>query len=131
MDPELRELLYTALKDDAPFMALIPGGLTEFSAFTEAPKVKPFAVLKAEPTQHAIVTRGIGSTRPFTLWVHDVPGDYLKIDSALDQAEMVLEGIPHHGSFLEIVRTDSSGDLADPEMGTILRYARFGVVVTV
>jgi hypothetical protein len=126
----LRERIYSALWKDQEFHDLIPGELWAYSAFDKVPETKPFAVLRWEFGSSGLVSRGIGSTKPLALWAHDLPGDYARIDHILDRAQRVLEALPHGDDFLECRRLDTSPDLEDIEMGTILRYTRFGVATT-
>jgi hypothetical protein len=126
----LRERIYTALWTDGDWPNLVPGELWQYSSFDQVPETKPFAVIRWDFGQSGIVHRGIGSTKAFSIWAHDIPGDYVRIDQILDRAQQILEALLNEDDFLECRRLDTSPDLEDPEMGTILRYSRFGVVTT-
>jgi hypothetical protein len=64
----------------------------------------------------------------FLLFVHDVPGDYLRIDQILKIVKDLFHNAVDAPSGVNICKwVDHSEDLKDPDMGTITRYSRFRI----
>jgi hypothetical protein len=93
------------------------------------PPVKPYAVLRQSLLGGVGTMRTDSPTQPkakyWQLWVHDEPGDFRRIDLALDAAERVFKSIPHQGNFLEMRFVETSEDLVDDELGDIVKFSRF------
>ncbi len=83
----MRRLVYNLFKTNAPFMALLPGGLYGDRVEFAIPEAKPFGVLT-----HEGPLPGVSRHRQYrsVLWVHDEPGDYTRIDAVLRAAEVLL-----------------------------------------
>lgn len=135
MDPEPRELIVSELTTDVSLLTIGEWGVGEdwlfqFGSFNQAPAVRPFVVLKFQFTSENEAARGVGRTKPFQLWVHDTPGDFLRIDRIIDRAQVLLLTVPNQGDFIEFSSLGASDEFQDEEMGTILRYATFGMVAS-
>lgn len=122
----MRRLVYNLLSTNAPFMALLPGGLFGDRAEFPVPLEKPFGVLL-----HEGPLPGVRSHRQYrsALWVHDEPGDYTKIDEVLRAAEILLVAavpVSLNGVWLNDVQwTGVSGDLSDDARRTNVKNTNF------
>lgn len=63
-----------------------------------------------------------------TLWVHDDPGDYLRIDSILLACQKELIGQVSDTSGIFCQWQGNSGDQADDVRGTIVRNAEYRLI---
>lgn len=131
-----RAWVHDVLSADVDLAALVGARIFQGESLDSAPKTKPFLIWR------------FGNTSPdndvpqarrqyVTLYAHDEakPGEYSRIDKVQDAAikAMVTAGLSHPAKkankivavrFLEL-----SADFDDREMGTILRYSRFQIVL--
>lgn len=125
-----RAWFYDQMADDAGFMALAPGGVHASTKLQEAPELKPFLMYRA--IAHRPRNRGddadITREETFLLFVHDVPGSYVKIDALLEalRTKYVNRKDTDNG-ISRCFWVEDSEDFRDEDMGTILRYARITV----
>lgn len=108
----------------APVTAIVPAAsILGAGSIEENVKNRPFIIVKV----------GVELPGPFpgstvqslTLWVHDDPGDYMKIDSILKATRDALEGaVPESGGVVCRWMGDSV-DLADEGFKTICRNQTF------
>lgn len=129
-DTNWRTWAYQRLSQDAAFTALVPvASIYGAGSITEPPQEKPFCVIKlgAElPGPFPGVSR-----QRVALYVHDEPGDYLAIGTALAAARTALIGA--EGSVGQVVALGAVAcawqgdgpDLADPDFGTIFRTSDY------
>lgn len=125
-----RSWVYGRMTGDATLMALLPGGVHSTTKIRETPHEKPFIMYRV--IAHRPESRGddrdLTNNENFLLFVHDVPGDYLKIDAILARLKELFQNAKDEaagvsrGTWLE-----DSEDFRDEDMGTIMRYARFQV----
>jgi hypothetical protein len=122
----MRKIVYKVLKDNAEFMALLPGGLYGDRALEGTPSAKPFAVLTFEGP-----TPGVGRHlrgRAY-LWIHDNVGDFTRIDSVHKAARDLLESLPpiaFAGEWLTLAEWEgNSTDLFDDARGTNVKSAGY------
>lgn len=95
----------------------------EASSLNEVPGHRPFATYRMH-TDFPL-ERGLARREYSQVWVNDDPGDYLRIDDALNKIRRAVEGWPSHDDFLEARWIETGVDLKDDVMGTINRYIRF------
>lgn len=131
MDP--RSWLYQREIASVGLMALLGEGaasILAFQSFKSVPSKKPFVVNKSSTTQPELKDDGrtIAAHTNFQVWVHDDPGDYLAIDAVLKELKGVIEDSAGDETVIRGEWLETSEDLEDSEMGTILRYCRFRVV---
>lgn len=113
------------MMNDATLTSLVTGGIHESTSLNGAPASKPFIMYRV--IAHRPDLRGDDSNKAnketFLFHVHDVPGDYMRIDNVLLRIKAlfsaVSEGDVICGEWLE-----DSEDFRDEDMGTILRYSR-------
>lgn len=105
-------------------------GVLQVRSVTETPRQKPFVAHRVGSPTPLVKDDNLtlAMETPVQVWVHDRPGDYLLIDSILAEIRGVLEVAPAAGSFIQAGWIEDSEDLADPEMGTILRWSRYRLV---
>lgn len=96
------------------------------------PDEKPFIVIKFEPEEPGPF-EGVTKSR-VGLWHHDEPGDYLAIGQALAATKAALVGAGARvGQVAQVGAVACrwmgySGDLADPDLGTIYRTSTFDLL---
>lgn len=128
----MRDWLHGLLSGDVTLSALLPGGVGAFQATQDIPEDKPFLRhrlgVSASLVKDDNVTKLVST--PAQIWVHDRPGDYMAIDAALQRCRTLVEGALgtvtnklYRAEWLEV-----SEDLNDPQMGTILKYARIRII---
>ena len=127
---EPRIWLHSTLSGYAPLMAIIQSVLQGQSLLT-ADIPKPYLVHRfGNETDENLAEVDVYPRKMyFQVYVHDIPGDYIRIDSLVELvkaafrsqtiASAAVAGV-HHIRYLE-----TSRDLSDPELGTIFRYIRF------
>lgn len=110
-------------------MGLPPGATFQANA-VETPQMRPFIVIRWDEKVRAFADRG---TYTVTVWVHDEPGDYGRIDKMLERIKFVLGNAMHvPGSDDRILTcvdwSGDSADLYDDGWDTITKNAGFLVV---
>lgn len=118
-----------ALEGDEALGALLGDGESVYQRNSfdhEAPPDNPPWIIYAMGVEGQ---SGISALRAYTspveLWVHDVKGDYDRIDRIIDRARIVLEAVSSGEGLTEIRYTGRSHDLEDLDMDTILRFGTF------
>lgn len=134
----LRSFVFTLLTVDSTLNSL---GFTEDSVFTshdeDTPQVRPFMILRWGNTDVGLNDwdTGVGSNlRRLTVWAHDNPGDYVRIDQCLSRVRDVLTSV--HGAYTgtigkyvgQIDWNGDSDDLKDDIVGTITRNSSYTIV---
>lgn len=121
-----REWAYQKISTDPDFQAIfVPEAILGAGSLTERPNARPYMVLKFGNT-----TPNIGGST-FTelfVWVHDEPGDYGRIDSALRLVRAKLSGQVSDPSGISCNWQGDSVDLADDTFGTITRNSSYQLV---
>lgn len=125
-----RAWLYGKITSDSGTTALIPGGMHASTSLDKTPAEKPFIMYRL--IAHRPGSRGddldITRDENYLLFVHDVPGDYLKIDAILEQLKTLLVNAKDvEAGVARVTWLEDSEDFRDEDMGTILRYARVQV----
>jgi hypothetical protein len=127
----VRELVTTRLTTDP---ALNSDGINLESTFLrhdkDTPQVRPLMVLRWQDTSPGLSTV---NQRNLQIWVHDVPGDYTRIDRILKRVRIVLEsivGVNAGDAASWVTQIDWKGDsddLDDDEAVTFCRNSNFTV----
>ena len=126
----MRYHLYQAMVSNPDLLAIFQGGdgvvrIYEASSVNAVPP-RPFCTYRMH-TDFPL-NRGLGRREYSQIWVHDNPGDYLRIDDALNKIRRAVEAWPSskaNADFLEARWIETGVDLKDDVMGTITRYIRF------
>lgn len=97
-----------------------------------APRVRPFVALRfgAETPELSDGDRPSATSTRLTVYVHDDPGDYLRIARILGNVRSVFAGnaTGMTGGGIMGVWEGDSGDLSDDLYGTIMKYGEFRLV---
>lgn len=143
-----RVWVYDQMVDDAALMVLVgttvvddndtpldPGDDTttivprvyQSTSLNAAPHEKPFIMYRQ--TSDVQNFRGddgdVIRQKGYMIFAHDVPGDYMRIDTVIDRLRVLFGDVTDQAE--GVVRStwlETSDDLRDEDMGTILKYGR-------
>lgn len=127
----MRKLVWSLLSSDAQMIA---DGINADSLLGEqsvdTPQLRPFGVLRWGENERGV---GASSVRTLTVWFHDEPADYARIDRLIKRAKVVLESAvamreTGGGWLTQADWSGDSADLADDAYGTIVRNTSFRVI---
>lgn len=114
-----RTLVYERLAADSAVTAI--AGDRIFSTLENAPSLRPFVVIRVDPT----VKDRVGDFQDATIWVHDEPKGYTVIDQLIAAIKSALVGPVHDPDGVLVEWQGDSGDLADDVWGTVLRTSSY------
>lgn len=127
----VREVVTTRLTSDSAMNTEgINLGSTFLSHDKDTPQVRPLMVLRWQDTAPGLSTV---NQRNLQVWVHDVPGDYTRVDRILRRVRTLLTtmfGVNAGDVDSWITQIDWKGDsddLSDDEAVTFCRYSNFTV----
>lgn len=127
----VREVVTTRLTSDSAMNTEgINLGSTFLSHDKDTPQVRPLMVLRWQDTAPGLSTV---NQRNLQVWVHDVPGDYTRVDRILRRVKTLLTtmfGVNAGDVDSWITQIDWKGDsddLSDDEAVTFCRYSNFTV----
>lgn len=128
-----REWVEQALKTGPGMADYCAGRVIQSESLNRAPKTKPFLIFKLGNTSRD--NRVHTARRQYlTVYVHDEadPGEYTRIDAGVDLVIAAIEGAAPSPEDHIIVAEwlETSADFDDKELGTILRYVRFSIVLS-
>lgn len=94
---------------------------------------KPFGVYRISGSGPTLTRRSKSKEVRVELWVHDVPGSYLRIDKLLNELETTFDAVVHasaaEGESISQMAYDSrSPDLDDSGFGTICKAVIFTAI---
>lgn len=113
-----RTWVYDRLTNDSEVTSIVPAfSWHAASALESAPESKPFGVIKFGPVVSRIVT--VQQTN-VAIWVHDHPGSFLLIDSAMIAVGHALRDPIEDGS-IGVDVGEISEDFSDDILGTITK----------
>jgi hypothetical protein len=131
----VRDVILAALLGDATLAGL---GVSDGAVLTgdvDTPTERPFLQLRYGPTTPGPARGGVGpNMRDLTIWVHDVPNDYTRIDKIIQQIKVVMLALEAEQSaltdgWLVVVEwVGDSDDLADDGHRTITRNTSYRIV---
>jgi len=130
---DVRSWQQAKLAGDATLVGMLGAGaasVVSVSSFESVPEAKPFVVhrLGLSVPELRDDNRTVTMTTPASYWIHDLPGDYLRIDGIANKIQEILELSTPDSLVIQANWQDTSEELRDPEMGTILRVVRFRLV---
>lgn len=130
-----RVWLYQRLiQADSPMPAWCGDRMFQGESMDGPPKTKPFLIYRMGNTSADNQLRWRARRQYFTVYLHDEakPGDYTRIDEGISALIPWLEGSPPapDSGILEVHWLETSADFDDREMGTILRYVRFQLILS-
>lgn len=121
-----RTWIHQTLIGAVPVTTLVPAARIFGSGSVQGvPKDKPFIILTFGARVAPIPT---AHRQTVTVWVHDEPGDYLRIDQILAEIRSVLEGQVSSAGAIGCRWSGDSTDLADDAYGTITRNSSYDLV---
>lgn len=128
-DAALTALLYTGA-DEVPANA--EDAVFESHSLENTPDHKPFVVHDMGNDTSERLAEGHSAHRQFvTIYVHDdKESDYTLIDQVIQRIKELLDNAPSSAGFGIIAChfLETSRDLEDDQMGTLVKYARFQIV---
>lgn len=132
-DATWREWVYQKLIADVGVTAIVPvASIYGGGSVTAPPANKPFIVIR-QGTEVRGPYPGISATT-VSVWVHDEPGDYLRIGQALKAIRAALVGAGGHTAATPGATggvacrwAGESDDLADDFLKTIVRNASYSL----
>lgn len=125
----MKAVILEMFRPDEALMTLIPeDNWYERSAITSIPTENRFAVLAGAGT-----LPGIGGYRvqSYEIWVHDRPGTYDNINTAIERMVELLDGKSSESAFGSVMSFEyvgESADLEDPDFRTVTRSLSLRVV---
>lgn len=128
-----RVWVYQTLIAAEPLTNIFGDRMFQGESLDGAPKTKPFLIYRmgnTSPDNDLHVAR----RQYLTVYCHDEaqPGDYTRIDEGIQTVMDVFQAAPPAPEYhlLECRWLENSSDQDDREMGTILRYARFQLILS-
>ena len=142
----MRVWLYGQLKADpglgnlediiAPFLSpgeILENRVTQGESLSDRLGGKPFIFYTiGNATDERLSETSIAYTQFFQIYVHDVPADYQTIDKIVKRIIKKLHGSSGQATGYDILNVrylETSRDLDDVTLGTIMRYIRFQATV--
>lgn len=127
-----RTWAYTRLTQNAPLAAVVPAAdVYGAGSLLGAPERRPFIALRfgAETPELRDDEKPVATSTGLTVYMHDDPGDYMRITTGLLLVRNALQGQVVDGvnGICAIWQTDSP-DLSDDTFKTILRYSEYRLV---
>lgn len=129
-DPALRDILFAGddpLPDDAE------DSVYGSHSLEGVPERKPFVVHDmGNDTSERLSDDSTAHRQFVTIYVHDVGYDYTRIDQVIAELKSLLNNPPSAPGFgvMTCHYLETSRDLEDDQMGTIVKYARFQIIGT-
>lgn len=121
---------YQRMNSDAPLAALTPGGIHASTKLEKTPHQKPFIMYRQ--TSDVSFMRGDDRDQcrrlGYMVFCHDVPGSYMQIDTLIDRLRFLFaDVVDQPNSIIKSIYVETSDDLRDEDMGTIMKYARLEI----
>jgi hypothetical protein len=100
-----------------------------FAGDVDTPEPRPYGVLRWGTTSPGM---DVSRSRVLTVWFHDEPNDYTRIDSIIHRVRQILEGTyaakTEIGWITDVSWLTDSDDLTDDATRTICRNSTFTIV---
>lgn len=129
----MRVWVYQTLKLSGLWIG-VEGRFYQTSMMTKVPDEPPYAYYRMGISRPALHSDHSTALTPFQIFVHDVPGDYSRIETLLAQARTALTSVPAlvpEPRLIQCTFLELSGDVPqDPTTGTIAKSARFNLAHT-
>lgn len=126
--------LYQRMISDVPLLTAMPGGIHQSTSLNATPHAKPFIMYRQTSDIELFRGDDVNACRQlgYMIFVHDIPGDYLRIDTCLEHLKRLFQDTNDQAN--GIVRSrwiETSDDIRDEDMGTIMKYGRTQVTYRV
>ena len=133
----IRQWLYDTLLNDPNLSAVVGDRIFQGESMTSAQITKPYLVYRlGNDTDENFGGEGRTDPQPhrtfFQVYIHDEPGDYDVIDNAvrlIKNAFRAVGGSPEDG-IMAVRYLETSRDMDDADLATILRYCRFQFILS-
>lgn len=129
----LRTWCYQTMTGSQPILDIVNNRIFQGESLDGAPRVKPFLVYRLGNTSPDNRVRQ-ARRQYLTVYCHDEahPGDYSVIDDMVDAVIKTFDQAPPAPEvhLMEAKWLETSADFDDREMGTILRYVRFHLILS-
>lgn len=126
----MRVWVYQTLKLSGLWTA-INERVYQTSMMTKVPEEPPYAYYRMGLSRPALHSDHAASITPFQIIIHDVPGDYMRIEELLALAKVGLTSIPAlvpEPRLIQCTWLETSEDVPqDPMTGTIAKSARYNL----
>ena len=134
----MRTWLYSTLTNDLALASLLGVDLTGLAArvfqgesLDTRLTPKPYLVYTlGNKTDELLSEEDTAARQFFTIFIHDDPFDFARVDSIVSRVKSLLSLNQVKSSGIIMVRhLETSRDLDDSTLGTILRYVRFQAIM--
>lgn len=126
-----RVWMHQTLANNAGVQALVGDRVIPAENFHRRPEIAPFIVDRLGNASPDNVLN-LAERQYFTIYCHDEssPGEYTRIDDIVSAVKKAFRdaGPAPEDHILEARYLETSPDLDDREMGTVLRYVRFQII---
>lgn len=125
-----RVWLYQRMLNDPTLQGFISSRIFQSTMVTEAPKIKPFVMYRQTSDLgffrgddgHQVKRNG------FMVFVHNIPGDYMLIDDIVEVINNLFDNaIDQPNGIIRSDWVETSDDLRDEDMGTIMKFIRLQI----
>lgn len=129
----MRRVIYESLKTDSQLLALglLPTAIR--AGDVDTPEERPFIDLRWGLTPSVPNIANVGP-RFLTVWVHDEPNDYERIDRIIRRVKAIfagLVGVRHETGYITLIEWSGDGeDGKDEGHGTIFRTTGHSIIGT-
>lgn len=129
----MRQFIYDTLRLDSAVSAVVGNRIYQGESMDMAELVRPFLVYRLGNETNELFSEDAQMPHRefFQVYVHDNPADYMRIDDLCKLVRTSLVGGPYPDyKILRVNYLETSRDLDDSTMRTILRYIRFQAVLS-
>ena len=127
----MRRLIYETLKTDTQLQALGVAPSAVLAGNVDTPPERPFINLRWQGTPSVPNVAGVGP-RFLTIWVHDAPNDYERVDNIIRRIKAIfagLVGVRHETGYITVIEWTGDGeDGNDDGHGTVFRTTSHSLI---
>jgi hypothetical protein len=128
-----REFVYETLKNYPALQTFVADRVYQGESLTHSTQVKPFVVYRMGNDTSELLAEvdAFPHRQFFQVYAHDEPADYYKLDQICDAVKGAFRARNGSGvdNIYTVVYLETSRDLDDPVLNTVLRYVRFQLVM--
>lgn len=123
-----REFVYNVMANRAALTALVGDRIFQQGALLTGQTIKPYLVytMGNNTDEGMSDPDSLQPTRQFfQVYIHDEVGDYTRIDSIVKELKLAFMAAETTGDVCGVTYLETSRDLDDNTLETIMRYMRF------
>lgn len=127
----MRQFIYDTLRNDLDVQAFCDDRIYQGESLDHSELVRPFIVYRVGNETSELFSEDAQTPHRvfFQVYLHDTPADYMRIDEGVKAVIKALKGARDPAyKILRVNYLETSRDLDDSELRTILRYVRFQAV---